>query len=77
MSEKPEKIYYGAKNPIPKGYTRQCTMKEAAEAGKVSYFGIKKIDSKLASIATAKKSKKGKDNIDDLRLEFEIGRAHV
>ena len=41
---KKEKIYCGIENPIPSGY-RLGSMQECFDAGKVMYYGIKKVDS--------------------------------
>ncbi len=40
------KFYCGIKEPIPEGY-RLGSMEECLNAGKVNYYGIKKIDSRL------------------------------
>jgi hypothetical protein len=45
-SSKKVKIYCGIENPIPAN-SRMGTMQECFNAGKVNYYGIKKIDSKV------------------------------
>jgi hypothetical protein len=41
-----KKLYCGIEEPIPEGY-RLGSMEECLNAGKVNYYGIKKIDSRL------------------------------
>jgi hypothetical protein len=55
-TSKKEKIYCGIENPIPKNY-RLGSMKECFDAGKVMYYGIKKVDSKVL-----KSNEKNNDN---------------
>ena len=47
--KKPAKAYCGIKNPIPKNY-RLGSMEECLNAGKVNYYGLKKIDSRLVDV---------------------------
>ncbi len=47
--KKPAKPYCGIKNPIPKNY-RLGSMEECLNAGKVNYYGLKKIDSRLVDV---------------------------
>ena len=52
------KVFCGITQPIPKGY-RLGSMKECLESKQVRYYGLKKIDNKLAdSINNKKDSKK-------------------
>jgi len=53
------KIYCGIKD-VPKG-SKRGSMKECAELGKVSYYGIKKVDPKMVSLAQSKKKMPSKD----------------
>lgn len=55
-----ERIYYGAKDIIPNGFTRRANMREAIAAGQVRYFGVKTVDSRL--IDNHEKTKKTKVN---------------
>lgn len=43
------KLYCGIDEPIPAGY-RLGSMEECLNAGKVNYYGIKKIDSRLLTV---------------------------
>ena len=55
-------IYYGV-GPIPKG-KRRATMKEAAIAGQIRFWGSNKADNKILSLKKAEKAKEeGKQNI--------------
>ncbi len=47
--KKSAKPYCGIKNPIPKNY-RLGSMEECLNAGKVNYYGLKKIDSRLVDV---------------------------
>lgn len=53
------KIYCGVKD-VPKG-SKRGSMKECAESGKVSYYGIKKIDPKMLALAQSRKKMPSKD----------------
>jgi len=57
------KIYCGIENPIPKGY-KLGSMQECFNAGKVMYYGIKKVDSLLL-----KSKAKNDDNKKDLQIK--------
>ncbi len=46
VQTKKYKLYCGIQEPIPSGY-RLGSMEECLNAGKVNYYGIKKIDSRL------------------------------
>jgi hypothetical protein len=43
------KLYCGIDEPIPDGY-RLGSMEECLNAGKVNYYGIKKVDSRLLAV---------------------------
>ncbi len=51
------KVYCGIEKPIPNGY-RIGSMEECLNAGKVNYYGIKKIDSRLVDAKNKKKEEK-------------------
>lgn len=53
-SKKKKKLYCGIAEPIPKGF-RLGSMQECFDAGKVMYYGVKKVDNKILN------SKKMKD----------------
>jgi len=55
MSEGP-KSYCGAKD-VPKG-RRRGNMKECSETGRVSYYGVKKIDARMLAVAKARKKRR-------------------
>ena len=57
-----KKIYCGIDNPIPVGY-RLGSMQECFDVGKVMYYGVKKIDSKVLD------SKKNND-LDENALQI-------
>lgn len=65
--KKPAKPYCGIQNPIPKNY-RMGSMEECLNAGKVNYYGIKKIDSRLIDIKN--KENELKANIKNTKNEF-------
>jgi hypothetical protein len=46
VETKKYKLYCGIREPIPDGY-RLGSMEECLNAGKVNYYGVKKIDSRL------------------------------
>ncbi len=52
-----KKLYCGIEEPIPEGY-RLGSMEECLNAGKVNYYGIKKIDSRLVDAKNKKKEEK-------------------
>lgn len=51
------KVFCGISQPIPKGH-KLGSMKECLELKQVRYYGLKKIDSKLADSINAKKESK-------------------
>ena len=51
------KVFCGITQPIPKGY-KLGSMKECLEKKQVRYYGLKKIDSKLADSINIKKESK-------------------
>lgn len=51
------KVFCGITQPIPKGY-KLGSMKECLEMKQVRYYGLKKIDSKLAESINEKKDSK-------------------
>ena len=68
--EKKEKIlkpYCGIQNPIPKNY-RLGSMEECLNAGKVNYYGIKKIDSRLVDSKLKETSQK--TTLKNLNMEL-------
>jgi len=62
--EKKLKLYCGIMNPIPNGY-RLGSMQECFDAGKVMYYGIKKVD----SIVLSSNIKKEEINITTIQLK--------
>jgi hypothetical protein len=52
--EKKLKIYFGREEIVPEGY-RRASMLEALEKNKISYYGVKKIDTKLLNMNFDKK----------------------
>ena len=64
--EKKKRLYCGISNPIPNGY-RLGTMQECFDVGKVMYYGVKKVDSKILS------SNKNKEKDDIKSLEVKKG----
>jgi hypothetical protein len=51
-------VYCGPREDVPKGYKRRGSMMECSRRrGGVTYYGIKKLDSKLASIAQKPKKR--------------------
>ncbi len=68
-SKKPKKlkIYCGIEKPIPNGY-RLGSMEECLNVGKVNYYGVKKIDSKL--IETKNKKKQDEQTLSKLQIEM-------
>lgn len=61
------KAYCGIEQPLPKNY-RLGSMEECLNAGKVNYYGIKKIDSRL--IEARKKAKEGAVTIKKLQMDL-------
>jgi len=62
--EKKLKVYCGILNPIPTGY-RLGSMQECFDAGKVMYYGIKKVD----SIVLNSNKKKEEVNVTSLQIK--------
>ncbi len=62
--EKKLKVYCGILNPIPTGY-RLGSMQECFDAGKVMYYGIKKVD----SIILNSNKQKEEVNITSLQIK--------
>ena len=65
--EKILKPYCGIQNPIPKNY-RLGSMEECLNAGKVNYYGIKKIDSRLVDSKLKETSQK--TTLKNLNMEL-------
>ena len=64
-------FYCGAKK-VPKN-KRRGTMKECADAGKISYYGVKKVDPRLVEVSgVAKRNALNKD-----KLKVKIVTAHA
>ena len=61
--EKKLKLYCGILNPIPTGY-RLGSMQECFDAGKVMYYGIKKVDSIVLN------SNKKKEELNETTLQI-------
>lgn len=61
------KIYCGIEQPLPKNF-RLGSMEECLNAGKVNYYGIKKIDSRL--IEAKKKVKEGVVTLKKLQMDL-------
>jgi hypothetical protein len=61
-----KKVYCGIREPPKK--SRRGTMKECAEMGKISYYGIKKIDSKTIKLIEKKKTE-GK-NLEKMKVKL-------
>jgi hypothetical protein len=63
-TEKKLKLYCGIMNPIPAGY-KLGSMQECFDAGKVMYYGIKKVD----SIVLNSNKKKEETDINSLQIK--------
>ncbi len=67
VSKKPLKVYCGIKEPMRSNH-RRGSMQECLNAGKVSYYGIKKVDSRLLNkIDKENKNKLVQKEINALR----------
>lgn len=66
-SKKNEKIYCGARDPIPKSYDRLGSMLECAKKRDgIKYWGVKKIDSKILKMINKEQQE---DIIRELKLK--------
>ena len=61
------KIYCGIEQPLPKNF-RLGSMEECLNAGKVNYYGIKKIDSRL--IEAKRREKEGAVTLKKLQMDL-------
>lgn len=69
--KKNEKIYCGAKDPIPKSYDRLGSMLECAKKRDgIKYWGVKKIDSKILKIIN-------KDQEKDIFTELKLKQVRI
>lgn len=64
---KPKKLYCGF-DPIPDGYYRDKT--ECVKAKKYNYYGLEKVDKKLAEKYKIEKKQKQKQNNDKILLKY-------
>jgi small-conductance mechanosensitive channel len=67
-------IYCGYRD-VPKN-KRRGSMRECAEAGKISYYGVKKIDSKTLEVAKTKKTSK-KNMAEKMKIKLITVKAEI